>query len=286
MRTAHKVTWLLMFIVGVTVPTFAQQPTELVGSYLFRFEWGGTRLTLKVNGTFVQESSDCTGITTATGPYICQNGLCEFTTQKLYRRGYDEKKQHDLTKPKERKRHLDTDEPFTPDRFQLQVINWGDRIYLMDNRQFASFIAAINLGFEPRAVDGYRPLYGFIFLREGDENKLVQGRPHLPNEFLANLLPAPITATVVKLETVDKKSIATIDRGNADGLRTEMPMVQVEPKSFYYDSYWIIEVDAHSAKVQVFGDVKVGDQLSTRVSDVRRYARAMQPSSHRESLVD
>jgi hypothetical protein len=286
MHTAHKVTWLIIFIVGVNVPTFAQQPTELVGSYLFRFEFGGTRLTLKGNGTFLQQSGDCTGITTATGPYVCQNGLCEFTTQKLYRRGNDEKKQHDLTKPKERKKHLDTDEPFTPDRFQLQVIKWGDRVYLMDNGQFASFIDAINLGFEPRPVDGYRPLYGFIFLREGDENKLVQGRPPLPNEFLANLLPAPITATVVKLETVDKESIATIDRGNADGLRTEMPMVQVEPKSFYYDSYRIISVDAHSAKVQVFGDVKVGDQLSTRVSDVRRYARAVQPSSYRELLID
>jgi hypothetical protein len=286
MHTAHKLSRLLILIVGVTIPTLAQHPTELVGSYLFRFEWGGTRLTLKADGTFIQESSDCTGVTTATGPYICQNGLCEFTTKKLYRRGYDEKKQHDLTKPKERKKHLDTDEPFTPDQYQLLVIKWGDRTYLMDNKQFASFIDAINLGFEPRDVDGYRPLYGFIFLREGDENKSVQGRPPLPNEFLANLLPAPITATVVKLETVDQKSIATIDRGSADGLRNEMPMVQVEPKSFYYDSYWIISVDVHSAKVQVFGDVKVGDQLSTRVSDVRRYARVVQTSSHRESLVD
>jgi hypothetical protein len=108
----------------------------------------------------------------------------------------------------------------------------------------------------------------------------------LPNEFLANLLPAPITATVVKLERVDEKSIATIDRGSADGLINEMPLVQVKPKSFYYDSYWIISVDVHSAKVQVSGDVKVGDQLSTRVSDVRKYARAMRASSYFESLVD
>ena len=108
----------------------------------------------------------------------------------------------------------------------------------------------------------------------------------MPNEFLANLLPAPITATVVKLERVDGKSIATIDRGSADGLRNEMSMVQVEPKSFYYDSYWIISVDVHSAQVQVSGDVKVGDQLSTRVSDVRQYARAVRASSYPESLVD
>ena len=183
MRTACKLTSLLILIAGVAIPALAQQSTELVGSYLFRFEWGGTRLTLKHDGTFIKESSDCTGVTTAAGPYSCQNGLCEFTTKKLYRRGYDEKIQHDLTKPKERKRYLDTDEPFTPNRYQLQVIKWEGRIYLMDSREFASFIDAINLGFEPRAVDGYRPLYGYFYLREGDENKSVQGRRHCPMSF-------------------------------------------------------------------------------------------------------
>jgi len=287
MHTARKLTSLLILIAGVAIPALAQPSTELVGSYLFRFEWGGTRLTLKHDGTFIRESSDCTGVTTAAGPYSCQNGLCEFTTKKLYRRDNGEKKQHDLTKAKERKRHLDTDEPFTPYRYQLQVIKWEDRIYLMDSRGFGDFIDAINLGFEPRAVDGYRPLYGYFYLREGDENKPVQGRPPLPNEFLANLLPAPITATVMKLEKGDINSIATIDRGSADGLRKEMSLVQVEPKTpFYYDSYWIISVDVHSAQVQVSGDVKVGDQLSTRISDVRQYARAVRASSYLESLVD
>jgi hypothetical protein len=286
MHTARKLTSLVILIAGAAIPALAQPSTELVGSYLFRFEWGGTRLRLKHDGTFIKESSDCTGVTTAAGPYFCQNGLCEFTTKKLYRRENSEKKQHDLTKAKERKRYLDTDEPFRPSRYQLQVIKWKDRIYLMDSTEFESFIDAINLGFEPRAVDGYRPLYGYFYLREGDENKSVEGRPPLPNEFLANLLPAPITATVVKLETVDGKSIATIDRGSADGLRNEMPVVEVERKSFYYDNYWIISVDVHSAQVQVSGDVKVGDQLSTRVSDVRKYARALRASSYLDSLVD
>jgi len=241
---------------------------------------------LKADGTFIEESGDCTGVTTAKGPYTCQNDLCEFITQKLYRRGNGEKKQHDLTKRKERKRHLDTDEPFTPEREQFQVIKWGDRIYLMDKEQFGAFVDAINLGFEPREVEGYRPLYGFIFLREGDEKKPVQGRPLLPDEFLADLLPAPITATVVKLETVDVKKIATIDRGSADGLRSEMSMVQVEPKSYDYDGNWIISVDAHSAKVQVYGGIQVGDQLSTRISDVRRYARAARAASYLKLLAD
>jgi len=286
MLTARKLISLLILITGVAVPALAQQSTELVGSYVFRIEYVGARLTLKHDGTFIKESSDCTAVTTAAGPYFCKNGLCEITIKKLYRRENGEKKRHDFTKAKERKRYLDTDEPFTPGPYQLQVIKWEDRIYLIDSTEFASFIDAINLGFEPRAVDGYRALYGYFFLREGDENKPVQGRPPLPNEFLANLLPAPITATVVKLERVDEKSIATIDRGSADGLRSEMPLVQVDPKSFYYDSYWIVSVDVHSAKVQVSRDVKVGDQLSTRVSDVRNYARAVRASSYLESLVD
>jgi len=246
---------------------------------------GRNSLTLNRDGMFIEESSDCIGVTTSSGTYSCQNGLCEFTTKKLYRRENGDKKQHDLTKAKERKRYLDTDEPFSPDQYQLQVIKWEDRVYLMDSTQFASFIDAINLGFEPRAVDGYRTLYGYIFLREGDENKPVQGRPPLPNEFLANLLPRPITATVVKLERVDEKSIATIDRGRADGLRNEMSLVPVQPKSFY-ETYGIVSLDVHSAQVQVSADVKVGDQLSTRVSDVHKYARAVRASSYLESLVD
>jgi hypothetical protein len=63
----------------------------------------------------------------------------------------------------------------------------------MDSGDFPNFIDAINLGFEPRAVDGYRPLYGFIFLREGDENKSVQGRPSLPIHSPSDVSSGPIS---------------------------------------------------------------------------------------------
>ena len=65
----------------------------------------------------------------------------------------------------------------------------------MDQYASGKFIGAINLGFEPREVEGYRAYYGQFYLRVGDENKAIDGRPPLPKEFLDNLLSAPVIAT-------------------------------------------------------------------------------------------
>ena len=131
---------------------------------------------------------------------------------------------------------------------------------------------AINLGFEPRQVDGYRAYYGTFYLREGDENKPIDGRPPLPKEFLDNILAAPVTATIVKFETVDKWPTATIDRGSKDGLQKGMYLVTVREDfgSYlpYYQPHLIISVEPTTAKVQIMEDVPPGAKLSTRIANV------------------
>jgi hypothetical protein len=222
-----RITLASLLILGLSLSATAQQKNDLVGSYLFRFEWGGTRLTLNASGRFKEESSDCTGVTTSSGPYSISNATLRLTTSKITRRDNGEKKEHDLTKRKERKKHLDTDEPFAPSTDELQVVRWGERVYLMSSKSFEDFIDGINLGFEPRQVDGYRALYGFILLREGDEGKPVNGPPPLPSDVLTSLLPAPVTATVLNTEGIENKIIATIDKGSDDGLRKGMSLVSV-----------------------------------------------------------
>jgi len=271
MRTVTKIIFALVLAAVASSEIVAQKNSDLVGSYLFRFEWGGERIILKNNGTYTSESSGCTHTTTQSGPYSVANNLIRFTTLKLTIRSHGEKKEHDLTKRKARKKYLDTDEPFKTDSWELQVVKWGERIYLMHPGWLGSFIEAINLGFEPRSVDGYRAHYGEIYRRDGDEVKPVNGPPPLPEELLRDLLPTPVIATVLELKTEGVTTLATIDRGSADGLKQDMWLVPTTPMIFY-QPYRIKSVAEHSAEVFVFGNIKVGDQMSTRVEDVQRYA--------------
>ena len=201
-----RITFALFLTLGLSLSIVAQENKELVGSYVFSFNWGGTEIKLKPNGTFISYSSNCTQVITSSGPYSVTNNVLRLTTTKMWVRSFSDNKDHDVTKRKARKKYLDTDEPFKPETEDLQIVRWGPRIYLMDQKAFGAFIGAINLGFEPREVEGYRAYYGIFYLRAGDENKAIDGRPPLPKEFLDNLLSAPVTATIVKFETVDKSA--------------------------------------------------------------------------------
>jgi hypothetical protein len=193
---------------------------------------------------------------------------------KITTKGFGDSKEVDLRKPKARKKLLGTDEPFRPEQFDIRVIKWDQRTYLMDEANFESFVDFINLGFEPRYVETYRPFYGAIYLREGDEKKDVVGAPSLPSKFLSMILGAPVTATILQIETSDNKTIATVDRGSKNGLRKDMTLVtESDNGSLFFRGYWVLSVDEQSAKVQVFDGVKVGDKLTTRVKDVSRYAQ-------------
>lgn len=270
MRKLTKLTFMLLLTAVASVIVVAQQKPELVSSYLYRHEWGGTRITLKNNGTFTKASGDCTGVTTEYGRYSWSNNVVRLKTVKVTRRSNGSKKEYDVTKLKARKKILDTDEPFKPYSWELHIVSWGERVYLLYADGFRDFIEAINLGFEPRSVDGYRAFYGAIYLREGDENKPAPGPPPLPAEFLRELLPVPVIATIVEIKTEGENQIATIDRGSADGLREKMTLVPTIP-TFVYNAFWIKSITEHSANLYVFGDLKVGAQLTTRVADVQRY---------------
>jgi hypothetical protein len=263
-------TLILVTLLGCSGVAVGQQNGEILGSYLFRFEWGGARLTLKANGMFQRESGSCTHLTTESGPYRVKDGVLYFTTTKMTTNAYGEKKKHDLTKMKNRRKFLETEEPFKPFTATLKVFRWGQRTYLLDEDQFTHFVRAINLGFEPRAVDGYRAYFPF-FLKEGDENLPVDGPPPVPKEFLSNLLPAPITAIVTHIELAGNRKLVTIDRGSEDGLRVGLPLVVVSPEPYYFDHLEIVSVEARTARVEVYRDIKVGDQLSTRVADASRF---------------
>ena len=267
-----RITFALFLTLALSLSIIAQENKELVGTYVFSFQWGGAEIKLKPNGTFSSSSSSCTSVTTSSGPYSVTNNVLRLTTTKMWIRSFSDNKEHDLTKRKVRKEYLDTDEPFKPDTEVLQIVRWGPRIYLMHQKAFGAFIRAINLGFEPRQVDGYRAYYGIFYLREGDENKPIDGRPTLPKELLDNLLSTPVTATIVKFETADKRPVVTIDRGSEDGLREGMYLVTVRENSGSYladyQPHLIISVEPTTAKVEIMEEVPLGAKLSTRITNV------------------
>lgn len=57
----------------------------------------------------------------------------------------------------------------------LQIVEWGDRSYLLSNSEFDDFKKAIQSGVEPRST-----IYGEFLLRHGDEQLPADGVPTLP----------------------------------------------------------------------------------------------------------
>ncbi len=257
----------LSFIIILSFPTAAQTNSDLVGSYLARFEFGGTEITLNANGTYVSHSSNCTSVVSEKGTYSVANNVLSLNPRKQFFRSFSDNKDRDVTTRKARKKYLDTDEPFSTATEYLQIIRWGERIYLMNENQFEGFVDAINLGFEPREVDGYRAYYGSYLLRVGDETKPVHGPPPFKQELLELLLPAPIIATVLSVE----EDYAVIDRGSEDGLRQDMSLVRYDEESFFFDYWLVFEVGPSRSKVRLLRDTKVGDKLTTKVTNPRKF---------------
>lgn len=263
---------LVLFSLGIQFACGQQKvPDDLIGSYFFGFQWGGSTLTIKADGTFVKESSNCTQVYKSSGTYQFLADRLRFTILKETVRGHGETKEIDLSNPKARKKYLDTDEPFKPETVELSIIRWRPRIYLMHEENFGAFVDTINLGFEPRRTESYRTYFGEIFLREGDEQKDVSDPPSLPPQAASMILNVPITVTVIHVELEGNKTIATVDRGQIDGLRQGMSLVldSNEP-SYFFASYRIISVSEQTAKVEV-PDAKLGETLTTRLKDVSLY---------------
>ena len=267
----NRISFALFLTLGLSLSIIAQENKELAGSYVFSFQWGGAEIKLQPNGTFIHYSSSCTNVTTSSGPFSVKNNVLKLTTTKMWIRSFSDNVDHDVTKRKARKKYLDTDEPFKPYSWSMQIVSWGPRVYLMDQKSFGEFVTAINLGFEPRQVDGYRAFYGAFYLREGDENKPIDGRPSLPKEFLDEIISAPVIGTIMKIETADKWATATIDRGSKDGLRKGMYLVTVRedfgPYLPSYQPHLIISVEPTTAKVEIMEDVPLGAKLSTRLAN-------------------
>lgn len=76
------------------------------------------------------------------------------------------------------------------------VIGWGERRYLVEDRELEDFGNAINSRAEPR----WEP-QGLFYLRREDENKSATGLPDLPERARLMLHAEPLSARVVAVST-------------------------------------------------------------------------------------
>ena len=77
---------------------------------------------------------------------------------------------------------------------RLVPVRWSERRYLIKPEEMAAFAAAIHAGEEPRPHAG-----GRFLLAQGDERKLVAGRPGLPANQLARIRLQPVAARIVEV---------------------------------------------------------------------------------------
>lgn len=109
---------------------------------------------------------------------------------------------------------------------KLLPVRWGERNYLLEERELVAFCNAINHGWEPRSE-----LHGFFLLREGDEARATAGMPSLGERYAKLLLARPLEARVCHVERfevcVDEDgqeviTRVTLDLGWRDGVVADL----------------------------------------------------------------
>lgn len=254
---------------------------DITGSYALSNGYVGSAYNFTADGEYESETfSDCCDpVWKETGTYeLKENGKLHL---KIIKKTLE---QYNMLDPKEaaeayRKLYHRESEVKAEDiktEYEMQIVKWSERRYLLEPDDITRFIAAVNLGIEPRrSIIANTNLSSSYFLRSGDEKKPVKGKPLLPPEWSSHILSTPVLATVTKIEFNDKENIYVVNRGSADGLKIGMCLIGTRIRPDWEDSYsiwnsllWIESVDEHSAKLKSKSIsktriYKTGNRLST-----------------------
>ena len=135
--------------------------------------------------------------------------------------------------------------------YDMQIVRWGERIYLIMPNWLNRFTAAVNLGIEPRQrILNSHDLTTRCFLRRGDENKAVVGKPELPEPWISYLKDSQIRAAVTKVELQNQQKTYTVDKGTVDGVKIGMFLVGENTKPDHDNLLFVISVEKSSATLK------------------------------------
>jgi hypothetical protein len=148
----------------------------------------------------------------------------------------------------------------------LTRVRWGDRRYLIPDKQLLAFCNTVNQGEEPRDSD-----WGEFYMGEGHEKIKVSGLPDLPKPWNQYVLEAPVRGKVVEYLP---DMMARVDIGRKDGLRAGMELVPSE-EEFFSDQEIVTLEEAHATIKPKYPEgnyraIRVGDLVSTRRAPRKR----------------
>jgi hypothetical protein len=119
--------------------------------------------------------------------------------------------------------------PFSSDLRELMrndfvPVRWGDRRYLIPEKERLVFCSIVNQGDVPKYMRS-----GPFSLRDTNRGKPPEGRPEVPREWASFLLPKPVTGTITELL---ENQVAIMDVGAKDGLKAGMVFVREKNEPF------------------------------------------------------
>ena len=106
-------------------------------------------------------------------------------------------------------------------------VAWGERRYLIEEREMLPFVNDVNLGTEPRTSTT-----GSYLLRRGDAERPVKGSPSVPEEWRAYILSQRVAGVITNV--IDDRN-AEIDIGRRNGLRSGMVLMAFKPSRGWLD---------------------------------------------------
>lgn len=278
------ISWVVLLCLAglpLAAPSSARQEgtyRKFAGTYVSGHEFGGGSVTLDADGRFSQGggSDDGTEISTS-GTYELSGSRLRFKIVKHTGRRGSGGKEFNLLDPQDVKEMFGNSGGGEIEKeYEMWPIEWSGRIYLLDEKELKNFADAVNLGIEPRSTltsaRYLSPWYGSFYLRSGDEQKKVTGKPPLPEQWLSYLLSKPVTAKVISIEEIKKYQwnttfTGTINKGSRDGLKVGMRLLTEDEDPSPWGGTEVISVAEKTAQIRtnlVRSELKVGDKISSR----------------------
>lgn len=128
----------------------------------------------------------------------------------------------------------------------LIPVSWGQRLYLIPQNDVAGFSNQINRGIEPVS----RGSMGSYYLREGDWDRPVSGKPNLPEEWKKRLLDEPVTGLVAGRDPLNRWIISL---GKNYGVYDGMELSAWAPGLLRFVTLLVMETGKDTSAVAVVG---------------------------------
>lgn len=145
----------------------------------------------------------------------------------------------------------------TPTEFY--PVRWGDRLYLIPTNDIVQFCCEFNQGSEPRA--GIHQSY---YLRIGDADKGVSGKPAVPKQWTKFFLEQPVQGKITEL--VGKQE-AWLDKGAADGLIKGMILTAKQHGELMFGDVRVEAVEKGRCRIKCQwedGELAIGQTVTSR----------------------